>query len=155
MGTVMFYQLMHSSAEGTLLKVLPRAMSAGWRVLIRARVDDLARLDSALWGGKPEDFLPHGMAGGTMDAHQPILLGDIPSAGFDAMALLGDMPCQMAEAAALQRVWVLFDGNDSAQTAAARNLWREVSAAKIHAQYWSEEGGTWAMKSAANAPEKA
>ena len=151
----MFYQLMHSSAEGTLLSILPRAMSAGWRVLIRARGDDLTRLDTALWGGKPEDFLPHGLAGGAMDTDQPILLGDILSAGFDAMALLGDMPCGMVEAAALQRVWVLFDGNDTAQTAAARNLWREVSAAKIHAQYWSEEGGAWVMKSAANAPEKA
>lgn len=151
----MFYQLMRSGAEGTLLSILPRAIAAGWRVLIRGGQGDLARLDSALWGGKETDFLPHGMAGGAQDADQPILLGDIPSAGFDAVVLLGSMPCDMEQAAALQRVWVLFDGNDTAQTAAARNLWREVSAAKIHAQFWSEEGGAWAMKSAANAPEKA
>jgi hypothetical protein len=35
---------------------------------------------------------------------------------------------------------------------AARALWKSVSEAKLHAQYWAEDSGKWAMKTAANAP---
>jgi len=61
----------------------------------------------------------------------------------------------MAEAAALQRVWVLFDASDDGQMTAARALWKTVNSAGLHAQYWSEESGKWDLKTAANAPASA
>jgi len=154
-GIVMFYHLTRTPAPQTLLSILPRALAAGWRVLIRGPSAQLAALDSALWGGAEDSFLPHGLAtGGAQDHDQPILLGNLPSDGFDALVLLGGADLDMAECAPLKRVWVLFDaGNDSDMTA-ARALWRTVSAAGLHGQYHSEESGKWALKTAVNAPAK-
>lgn len=153
-GTVMFYHLTQSPAAQTLQAIFPRALQAGWRVLLRAPAPDLQDLDIRLWGGKADVFLPHGLAGGAQDADQPILLGNVASDGFDALALVGIAALDMGEAARLQRVWVLFDAADAGQMAHARALWKEVSAASLHAQYWSEDSGKWAMKTEANAPVK-
>jgi DNA polymerase-3 subunit chi len=152
MATVLFYHLTRSPAAATLQSIRPRALQAGWRVLLRGDQAVLGELDAKLWEGEQAQFLPHAMAGGAQDADQPILLGNIPSAGFDALALVGSTQINMNEAAVLQRVWVLFDASDDAQVTAARVLWKAVSAAGLHAQYHSEESGKWALKTAANAP---
>ena len=151
-GVVVFYHLTRSPAAATLQSILPRALQAGWRVLLRGDGAVLGELDTKLWEGEPTQFLPHALAGGAQDADQPILLGNIPSAGFDALALVGSTQLDMTEAAAMQRVWVLFDASNDAQVAAARVLWKAVSAAGLHAQYHSEESGKWTLKTAANAP---
>lgn len=155
MATVLFYHLTQSPAASTLQAILPRALQAGWRVLLRGDKVVLGELDAKLWEGEAISFLPHGLAGGAQDADQPILLGNIPSAGFDALALVGSTQLDMAEAAALQRVWVLFDASDDGQMTAARALWKTVNSAGLHAQYWSEESGKWDLKTAANAPASA
>ena len=150
--TVMFYHLTQSPPAQTLQAILPRALAAGWRVLLRGDDMVLADLDAKLWGGKAEEFLPHALAGGLQDNDQPILLGNIESTGFDALALIGTTQLDLNEAARLNRVWVLFDAGDEGQMTAARALWKAVSSAQLHAQYWSEDSGKWAMKTAANAP---
>ncbi len=152
MATVLFYHLTQSPAASTLQAILPRALQAGWRVLLRGDGAVLRELDAKLWEGEATLFLPHGIAGAAQDADQPILLGNIASAGFDALALVGSTQLDMGEAAAMQRVWVLFDASDDAQMIAARALWKTVCAAGLHAQYHSEESGRWALKTAANAP---
>ena len=152
-GVVMFYHLTRSSPASTLQALLPRALQAGWRVLLRAEPVQLQDLDAQLCEGPRDGFLPHGLAGGAQDGDQPILLGNIPSTGFDALALIGTSALDMAEAAQLQRVWVLFDASDEAQVAAARALWKEVTEANLHAQYWSEESGKWTKKTESNAPQ--
>ena len=154
-GVVVFYHLTQSPAASTLQAILPRALQAGWRVLLRGDAAVLQGLDAKLWEGEATQFLPHALAGGAQDADQPILLGNIPSIGFDALALVGSSQLDMNEAAAMQRVWVLFDASSDAQVTAARALWKAVSAAGLHAQYHSEEGGKWALKTSANAPASA
>ncbi len=151
-GVVVFFHLTRSAAASTLQAILPRALQAGWRVLLRGDETVLGDLDAKLWEGEASSFLPHGIAGGAQDDDQPILLGNRPSQGFDALALIGSTQLDMAEAAAMQRVWVLFDASDDGQVAAARTLWKTVSAAGLHAQYHSEESGKWTLKTAANAP---
>jgi DNA polymerase-3 subunit chi len=152
MTTVLFYHLTRSPAANTLRAILPRAMQASWRVLIRADAPVLAQLDNRLWEGEATSFIPHALAGSGQDADQPILLGNLASQGFDALALVGISALDLAEIPHLNRVWVLFDASDPAQIDAARAQWKTVSDAKFHAQYWSEDGGRWAMKTAANAP---
>ena len=51
-----------------------------------------------------------------------------------------------AEAEALQRVWVLFDGADEVALNGARRLWTTLTTAGLAAQYWSEESGRWQKK---------
>ena len=147
---VLFYHITQSSVEVTARTLLEKALGAGWRVMLRG--GDLARLD---WLGQwlrldPEDgFLPHALAGGPQDADQPVLLGAGPIVN-DAKGLMlidgaGPLP---GEAAALERVWVLFDGQNEAAVNAARGLWKAVVAENLPAQYWSEETGRWVMKTA-------
>jgi DNA polymerase-3 subunit chi len=46
----------------------------------------------------------------------------------------------------LERVCILFDGNDEAALQVARGQWKALTDAVCEAQYWSQEGGSWAMK---------
>ncbi len=50
------------------------------------------------------------------------------------------------EVLALERVCILFDGNDDAAVEQARGQWRALTEAGCAAQYWSQEQGRWAKK---------
>lgn len=149
MGTVLFYHLTRSPPEATLAQLLPRALGQGWRVMLRGTDPAaLERLDSQLWLlGGDESFLPHGLAGGPQDADQPILLGLGPvTNAARVLALVDGAGATDAEIAAMERVWVLFDGNDPDRLQAARGQWKATVAAGHAAQYWSEETGRWEKK---------
>lgn len=149
MGTVMFFQLLRSSPADTLAVNLPRALGQGWRVMLRG-TDPVAldRLDGQLWlVGGDDSFLPHGVEGGPHDADQPVLLGQGgPVNGAKVLALLDGAAATDAEIAAMERVWVLFDGNDQDRLQAARGQWKAMTSAGHAAQYWSEETGRWEKK---------
>lgn len=157
MGIAVFYHLTRSSPLDTLATILPRALAAGWRVMLRGTdAQALERLDQALWtAGPPDSFLPHGLQGGAHDADQPVLLGTgaIGNAA-NTLVLLDKADTTPAEAAPLDRVWVLFDAADDSAMSAARALWTKLTAAGQHAQYWSEESGRWQLKTEKNAPAK-
>lgn len=147
---VLFYHITQSSVEVTARTLLEKALGAGWRVMLRGA--DPARLDwldQWLWLNPEDGFLPHGLAGGPQDADQPVLLGTGPIVN-DAKGLMlvdGAVPLP-GEAAGLERVWVLFDGQNEAAVNAARGLWKAIVAENLPAQYWSEETGRWVMKTA-------
>jgi DNA polymerase-3 subunit chi len=149
MGTVMFFHLMQSAPADTLAINAPRALAQGWRVMVRG-TDPAAldQLDAALWlKGGDESFLPHGLEGGPQDADQPVLLGQAgPVNGAKVLALVDGAEATDAEIAAMERVWVLFDGNDTARLQAARVQWKTTTTAGHAAQYWSEETGRWEKK---------
>ncbi|HOZ34246.1 MAG TPA: DNA polymerase III subunit chi [Tabrizicola sp.] len=149
MGTVMFYQLLRSAPQDTLAVNAPRALGQGWRVMVRG-TDPAAldRLDAALWlVGGDDSFLPHGREGGPHDPEQPVLLGlGGPVNGAKVLALVDGAAASDAEITAMERVWVLFDGNDPDRLHAARGQWKAVTGAGHAAQYWSEESGRWEKK---------
>lgn len=146
MALVMFYHLTRSRREDTLRAILPRAVALGWRVMVRGTdPGKIAALDAALWEG--DGFLPHGISGQMNDADQPILLGQGGvDLGIKGLVLVDGAQCTIEEAQALERVWILFDGNDAAAVAAARDQWRNLTAAGLGAQYWSEDSGKWEKK---------
>ncbi len=149
MSAVLFYHLTGSSVDQTVRTLLTRALDQSWRVVVRGtQADRLAALDRSLWLGPEEEFLPHGMAGGPHDRDQPVLLTTAQHAqeGADALMLLDGAALSDAEARALQRVWVLFEGADPDAVQRARELWRSVSAWGVAAQYWSDEAGRWEKK---------
>ena len=149
MGTVMFFHLIQSAPADTLAINAPRALGQGWRVMVRG-TDPAALdlLDQALWlKGGDDSFLPHGLEGGPQDADQPVLLGlGAPVNGAKVLALVDGAEATDAEIAAMERVWVLFDGNDDSRLQAARGQWKAMTAAGHAAQYWSEESGRWEKK---------
>ena len=148
MGAAYFYHLTQRPMDETLRMLLGKAMGAGWRVAVRGSdAGRLAWLDERLWQGDRESFLPHGMAGGPQDADQPVLLttGSVANGAVCVMCVDGAQ-ISAEEVAALERVCVLFDGNDPEALNAARVQWKALKDAGAAAQYWSEESGKWEMK---------
>jgi DNA polymerase-3 subunit chi len=145
---VMFYHLTVSRADETARTLLARSLQQGWRVMVRGTDPvRLAQLDEQLWHGPQDAFLPHGMAGGPHDADQPILLGTGPVfEGAQAVMVVDGGVIDPAEVAALERVFILFDGNNEDAVIAARGQWKTLTGAGHAAQYWSEASGRWEKK---------
>lgn len=143
----MFYHLTRSGPEEVLALILPRALAAGWRVMVRSNdAERLDRLDARLWLEPEDGFLPHGVEGRPSDADQPVLLGQGPAVNRAQGVVLLDGAAPLPGEEALERLWVLFDGSDEAAVRAARGLWGRITGLGMAAQYWSEETGRWVMK---------
>lgn len=152
MGAAFFYHLTQRPLEATLPMLLSKAQQVGWRVAVRGR--DAARmawLDEKLWLGPEDGFLAHGLAGHANEADQPVLLttqSAMPNGAVCLMAVDG-AGVTPDEVEALERVCILFDGNDAAALDAARGQWKELTGAGCKAQYWSEDSGRWEMRAEA------
>ena len=46
----------------------------------------------------------------------------------------------------MERVSILFDGNDETALTRAREQWKALTEAGCSAQYWSQESGNWEKK---------
>ena len=150
MGAAYFYHLTQNPLDRTLPILLGKARAAGWAIELRGRDPRRVQwLDERLWVMPDDSFLPHGIAGGAHDADQPILLTT------GAGGAVNDPACLMAwdgaevapeEVTRLDRVCILFDGNDPDAVQTARGQWKALTAAGCAAQYWSEESGRWEKK---------
>lgn len=148
-AVAVFYHMIHAGLEETLAMILTRAVGQGWKVMVRApELGFLEHLDRQLWLGREDGFLPHGLAGGAHDALQPVLLGTgAIGNGARGLMLLAGAGASEPEMAGLERVWVLFEGADTSAVARAREAWVMFTGWGLAAQYWSDEGGSWAKKS--------
>ena len=129
--------------------LLEKSRAAGWVIEVRGRdAAMMDRLDKVLWTGRPDSFLPHGLAGGTHDADQPILLtcGQQAANAPSCVMSVGGADVSADEVQASERVCVLFDGHDGDAVAHARTQWKALTDAGCQAQYWAQEGGRWAKK---------
>ena len=153
MGAVFFYHMTQNPLEATLPVLLGKALQAGWRVVVRgADQERLEWLDQKLWQGGDDAFLPHGLAGSGFDADQPVLLSaatDLPNGAACVMAVDG-ADVGSDEVKSLERVCVLFDGNDPNAVAKAREQWKSLTNAGCSAQYWAQDDGRWVKKSESN-----
>jgi DNA polymerase III subunit chi len=149
MGAAYFYHLTRQPLERVLPVLLARARQAGWRVAVRGTEDGrMAWLDERLWLGAEEGFFPHGLAGGAHDAAQPVLLTTSRHAANtpECVMCVDGADVSDDEVNALERVCILFDGNDPGAVQVARGQWKALSEAGCAAQYWSEASGRWEKK---------
>ncbi len=152
MGAVYFYHLTRQPLEHTLPVLLDKARQAGWRIAVRgvdpARMD---WLDEKLWLGPEDGFLPHGREGGPHDAAQPVLLttGQGAANGATCVMAVDRATVEAEEVSTMERVCILFDGNDPEAVQHARGQWKALTGAGCSAQYWSEESGRWEKKAEA------
>ena len=148
MTEIGFYHLQRGGVGEALPRLLEKAASAGFRILVRttgpAEAETLSKL---LWTFDPDSFLPHGTADDGWAAEQPIYL----TAGEECPNG-ADLACQVggAEVAGLdrfRRAIDMFDGRDPDQLEAARERWKRYRAAGHAVTYWQQNpGGGWAAK---------
>lgn len=150
MAQALFYQLGGAPLEALVATLATRALAQGWPVELRGT--ERARmqvLDAQLWLGPQDGFLPHGLSGGPADARQPLLLTHTPGSAANtprALMAIDGAEIELAEAARLERVWVIFDGSLPDALDRARGQWRDLTGAGIAAQYWEDVGGRWVKK---------
>ena len=140
-----FYQLGQTPLEQVIASLAEKLLAQDARLLVVA--DDetlLARLDRMLWDQGATSFLPHGLAGGTDDARQPILLSASPDAPNLARNLL-IADGQWREAAlGYDRAFYLFD---NAALEGARLAWKLLSGREgVERNFWAQEDGRWVQK---------
>ena len=137
-----FYQLAGTPAEQVIGTLAEKVLETDGRLLIVAEDDaQLARLDRMLWDQGSTSFLPHGVAGGTDDARQPILLSTSPDAPNQARNML-IADGQWREAAlSYDRSFYLFD---DVSLEGARLAWKLLAGREgVERRYWAREAGKW------------
>jgi DNA polymerase-3 subunit chi len=144
MTEVLFYHLQKQPLEAVLPGLLERTLARGWKAVVRAGSADRAEaLDQHLWTYRDDSFLPHGAAG-RHEARQPIYLtaGEETPNAPDVLFLVDG-----ADSAALEgfvRCVDLFDGNDEAAVAAARERFVRARKAGYEVTYWQQSAaGKW------------
>ena len=140
MTEVLFYHLSRSTLEDALPQLLLKTQERGWRAVLQgSTLERIEALDEHLWTFREESFLPHALAGGSYDAEQPLILtisDDNPNRAHVRFFVEGAVP----EGALTDyaRCVVMFDGEDEAQLAAARNAWRALKGEGHEVTYWQQ-----------------
>jgi DNA polymerase-3 subunit chi len=137
-----FYQLAGSPPEQVIASIAEKVLDSDGRLLIVAGDEAyLAKLDRILWDQRPDSFMPHGIAGGTDDSRQPILLSTSPDApNLARNMLIADGEWRDA-ALTYDRSFYLFD---DATLEGARLAWKLLSGREgVDRRYWAQVDGKW------------
>jgi DNA polymerase-3 subunit chi len=152
MTEIGFYHLTRSTLEQALPRLLGRVLAIPARALVLCPNEERLRaLDDALWLSPDPDWLPHGVHEAAHPAphaaHQPILLSrdDAPPPN-GARHLFLTEGARSAHLALFERGFDLFDGNDEAAVADARDRWRILKAEGHALAYWQQGAGGWERK---------
>jgi DNA polymerase-3 subunit chi len=149
MTEILFYQLQRQPVEKVLPVLIEKSLERGWRVAVQSSSDErIEALDAHLWTYRDDSFLPHGTYKETAAAEQPVLLtvNDHNSNGAAIRFLLDGSPVP-PDAAAYDRVVLLFDGEDPDALEAARSRWRDAKGQGFEVTYWqADEQGRWQRK---------
>ena len=148
MTEVRFYHLTRATLETALPMMLEKTLERGQRAVVRAGSEErVEALTAWLWTYRDRSFLPHGSA---KDGHaelQPVWLTDQDERPNGAQVLF------LTDGAVSERLddyelcAVIFDGNDEAALAAAREQWRSLKDSAHDLTYWQQdEDGRWEKK---------
>jgi DNA polymerase-3 subunit chi len=140
-----FYQLGAAQPDSVIAAIAGRLLDEGQRLLVVASDEALlARLDRQLWDQGAASFLPHGLAGGSDDAAQPVLLttgADAPNLSRNILIADGEW---RESALAYERAFYLFD---EATLEGARLAWKLLAGREgVERNYWALEDGKWEKK---------
>jgi DNA polymerase-3 subunit chi len=140
-----FYQLAGTALEGVIAGIAEKILAGDGRLLVVA--DDealLGRLDRVLWDQGTTGFLPHGVAGGSDDSRQPILLSTSLDAPNQARNMLIADGVWREAALTYDRSFYLFD---ESTLESARLAWKLLSGREgVERRYWAQENGKWVKK---------
>jgi DNA polymerase-3 subunit chi len=149
MTEMLFYHLQGRKLEGVLPELLEKSVERGWTVIVQGASEErIEALDAHLWTYRDDGFLPHGTWREQDSAAQPVLLTvDDGNPNAASVRFLIDGAPVPADAAAYQRIVLVFNGDDEDAVAAARTHWADAKARGFETTYWQpDEQGRWAKK---------
>lgn len=151
MTEVRFYHLEHKSLDEVLPNMLQLSLERGWRCVVQAGSEErVEHLAAHLWTFADDSFLPHGSKADGSAAQQPIwLTTETENPNGASVRFLVD-GARAQSVAGLARAVFIFDGNDEAMVAQAREDWKRFKAEQHEISYWQQdEGGRWINRAAA------
>jgi DNA polymerase III subunit chi len=139
-----FYHLLSTPLERALPKLLERARTQGYPIVVRVGSPErVAQLDAILWTYDDASFLPHGSARDGNAAAQPIWLTDRDENPNGASMLVLVDGVEADDLSAFARCADMFDGSDDSAVAAARERWRRARDAGHVLTYWQQTAAAW------------
>lgn len=149
MAEILFYHLQRQNLDAVLPGLLERSLARGWRAAVQTSGPErAAALDDLLWTYSEESFLPHGLESEPSAAAEPIVLttGEANPNGAQVRFLV-DGAAIPPDAAAYQRLVLIFDGRDDEAVAAARVAWKNLRGQDHQTSYWQQsDEGRWEKK---------
>ncbi len=148
MTDIAFYHLQRSSLERVLPKLLERTMDADKRALVLVGSDSRAEaLAQHLWTYDQDVWLPHGTQKDGTPGDQPIWLSAADENLNQAQFLFLTDGAVSDHIGDFERCFEMFDGNDDAIVATARERWVAYKEAGHALTYWQQtERGGWEQK---------
>ena len=145
MTEIRFYHLTRATLETALPQMLEKTLERGQRAVVRAGSQErVEALTSWLWTYRDRSFLPHGSAKDGHGELQPVWLTDADERPNGAQVLFLTDGAASGRLDDYQLCAVLFDGNDEAALAAAREQWRGLKDSDHDLTYWQQdEDGRW------------
>ena len=147
MTDIGFYHLTRFGLERALPQLLMKTVEAGKRGLVVLGSDDrVAAMDNFLWSFDNASWLPHGSKSSGNADQQPIWL-DVDDRNPNGASFLfladGGVSDKVAD---FERCFEVFDGNDDAAVAAARQRWKTYKDAGHDLTYWQQGENGWEKK---------
>lgn len=150
MTEVSFYHLQKSRLEDALPRLLEKTLGAGKRAVVLVGSEPRAeQLSNQLWSYQQDSWLPHGTAKDGRPEDQPVWLTAVDENPNHAAFLFLTDGATSDKIGDYERCFELFDGNDGAQVAAARERWKSYKDAGLPLKYLQQaENGRWEEKAA-------
>jgi len=147
MTDIGFYHLKRSPLERALPRLLEKVLGAGKRAVVMAGSEErVEALNTVLWTYDPGSFLPHGSAADGNAGEQPIWLTARDENPNEAQILVLADGAVSDRVEAFERCLEMFDGNDEAAVAAARERWQAYQAGGHSVTYWQQTERGWEKK---------
>lgn len=144
---IQFYHLLSTPLEKALPKLVAMAYAKGMRVCIVAQPSQHAMLDEVLWTYQKDSFLPHGLENEANAAFHPIIIASAPTRiNAASLLILTDSSLYNADAEmqGFERVFDMFNGNDSGAVEQARVRWKTYADAQVPLAYIKQRNnGGW------------
>jgi DNA polymerase III subunit chi len=147
LAEVGFYHLLTTSLERALPRLIERAWSQGYRIVVRAASPErVEHINAVLWSYGEASFLPHGSARDGNPEVQPIWLTHRDENPNNASMIVLVDGLEAQDLQSFSRCADLFDGNDANAVEAARGRWRRVREAGHDLTYWQQTATGWERK---------
>ena len=116
----------------------------GERAVVVGSPERVEALNVALWTYDDRSFLPHGSTRDGFAEDQPIWLATREENPAGAAVVILTDGAISTDIAAWKSAIEIFDGNDEAAVAAARERWKAYKAANHALTYWKQnDQGKW------------